>query len=107
MQGDEGGNLSAEIDDAQILHDERVHVAQGGGADQLGHPGHLSIGDEGIEGQMDLHAADMAVFDRFAQLVICEIFGALTGIEVPETEIDRIRAVVHGGAQRLHRAGRG
>ena len=55
---------------------------------------------------MHLCAAHMAVGDRLLKLVRGKIPRAHAGIKHAAAQIDRVRAVLHGGTQRFHRAGR-
>ena len=100
-----GGNLAAQLHQAQILHDERVHLAQRRRADQLRRLGHFPVGQERVERQVHLHAPDMTIFHRLAQLVGGEIFGALAGIKAACAQIYCVGSVLHCGAQRNHGAG--
>ena len=75
-------------------------------ADQLADSRYFPVGYQGIESQMDRHAANMAVFDGFGQGLGCEIFRALAGVEGAAAQIDRVGTVLHRRAQGLHRPGR-
>ena len=61
----------------------------------------LAVRDEGIERQVDPHAAHMAVAHRLRQLVQCEIARTCAGIEPLRAQIDRIGTVADGGVQRI------
>ena len=67
----------------------------------------LAVRDEGIERQVDPHAAHMAVAHRLRQLVQCEIARTCAGIEPLRAQIDRIGTVADGGVQRIKGPGGG
>ena len=97
-------NLLAQLHHTKILHDECVHPEHGRRPDDLCRARHLPVGDERVERQMHLHAAHMAVDNRLLQFVGGEILRAHAGVEHIISKINRVRSVLYGGAQRLHRA---
>ena len=62
---------------------------------------------EGVERDVDLTAADMAVSHRLHEFLICEIFRAAAGVERAHTHVYGVRSVLHGGDNALRRAGGG
>ena len=63
--------------------------------------------DAGVERDVDLTAADMAVSHRLHEFLICEIFRAAAGVERAHTHVYGVRSVLHGGDNALRRAGGG
>jgi hypothetical protein len=100
-----GRQLAHELRHAEILHDERVHAQQGRRAHDLGRARHLPVGDERVERQVYLDPADMAIDHGLLQLVRGKIMRAHARVEGVIAQINRIRTVLDGGAQRLHRSG--
>ena len=90
--------------EAQILQDQPVHADGVGQAGRLQRGVHLPVVDEGVERQVDLAAADMAVAHGLFQLFLVEVFGSAAGVEVAHAEIHGVRAVLHGGDDGLGRA---
>ena len=80
----------------QILHEDRVRSGvrrllreRGGGL-------HLAVTHEGVERDVDLAAADMAVAHRFCKRLPCEIIRAPARVEpVAKAHIHRVRPVLH------------
>ena len=104
VDGNLGSDLFAKLDDAQILDDEGVHARTGGLADQLRSSIHLPVGDQGVEGQMHLHAPDMAVFHRLVKGGDRKILRALARIKAAAAKIHGIGTVLYRGLQGFHRA---
>ena len=61
----------------------------------------------GVQRQIDAHLPGVAVRNSGAEFFLGEVFGVAPGVEIAVAEIHRIRAVLHGGAQRLKAAGGG
>ena len=102
-----GRQSAAEPYGAGILHDEGVDTGLGGLPHQFLHLRSFPIGRQRVDRQMHAHAANVAVAHRLAQLVQCEIFRTRAGVERAAAKVDRVRTVLHGGAQRIHRPCRG
>ena len=102
VDGNAGGNLTAQLHHAQVLHDKGVNIILRGIANQLRRLGHLPVGDQGIEGQVNLHAPDMAVFNGLHQRLGSEVFCALPRVECAAAQIHGVSAVLNGRAQSLH-----
>ena len=100
-------DLAAQLRHPQILHDIGIHSRFGGFADQLGHGFELPVGDQGVQRQVHGDTPHVAVFQRLAQGLQCEIFRALAGVKCADAEIDGIGAILNGCSQRLHRPGGG
>ena len=107
VDGNMGRNLAAQLHHAQILHDKRVNVILGGVADQLRRFLHLPVGNQGVQGQMNLHTPDVAVFYRIHQGLRGEVFCALTGVQTTNAQIYGVGAILHRRPQGFHGAGRG
>ena len=56
---------------------------------------------------MHLDAPDVAVGHGLLELLQGEVFGAPAGVEGAQAEVDRVGAILHGGAQCVHGAGGG
>ena len=102
-----GGHLPQEGHDAQVLDDEGVHPGADGGGDGPAHLLQLPVGNQGVEGQVDADAPDMAVAHGVRQLVKGKVLGALPGVEGAGAQIDRVGPVLYRGAQGVHGAGGG
>ena len=98
-------DLAAERHHAEILHDECVHAEHRSGADDVGGTRHFAVGDERVECQMHLDAAHVAVDNGLLQLVHGKVLRAHAGVERIISKINRVGAILNGGAERLHRAG--
>ena len=92
---------------AQVLNQHRVHTHLTGLDGQLCRGGELPVREQGIEGQINFCTPKMAVRNRRRRLFLGKIFGAAAGVEVPESQIDGVRPVLHGGGYRLRRPGGG
>ena len=102
VDGDMGRDLAAQLYHAQILDDKRVNIILGSMTDQLRRLLHLPVGDQGVQGQMDLHAPDMAVFHRVHQGLGGKVFRALTGVQIAHAQIHGIGAVLDRGTEGFH-----
>ena len=107
VEGHMGGDLAAQLHNAQVLDDEGIHTGGGRMADQITEFFGFPVGNQGIQGQMHLNTPDVAVLDRLRQGLGGEILGALAGIKGAAAQIDRICAILHRSAQGIHRARRG
>ena len=102
VDGNAGSDLPAQLHHAQVLNDKGVDIILCRVADQLRRLRHLPVGDEGIEGQVNLHAPDMAVFNGLHQRLGSKVFCALPRVECTAAEVDGGSAVLNGRAQSLH-----
>ena len=64
------------------------------------------IGDEDIQGHVDLDAPDMAVGHGLLELLHRKVFGVAPGVKFAVAQVHRVGAVLHSRPQRLHRPGR-
>ena len=97
----------AKAEHPEVLHDERIDTGAGCRSDGFCRSGHLTVGDEGIERQVDLNAADMAEAHRLGQLLDGKVPRTLPRIEARQPEIHRVRTVADGGSERIEGAGGG
>ena len=102
-----GRNLAAQLHHAPVLDDKGVHTRLGGGADQIAQLLHLPVGNQGVEGQVNLNPPDVAVLEGFTQGFQSEVLCALPGVEFPDAQIHGIGAVLHRRAKGFHRPRRG
>ena len=102
-----GCNLAAQPHHAQILDDESVHAAHRRMTNQTAELFSLPVGNQGIQGQVDGNAPDVAVFHGLHQGLGGEVLGTLTGIEGSTAKIYGVCAILNRGLQRFHGSGRG
>ena len=107
MDGQVGGCLAHHPGHARILHQHRVHTNVAGVGGHLGRAGQLPVGEQGIEGEVDLAPSQMAVRNRRRSFLIREVLRVAAGVEISVSKIDRVGAVLHRGGDRLHGAGGG
>ena len=84
VDGDVGGDLTAQLHHAQILNDKGVDVILGGVADGLRRFLHFPVGNQGVQGQMHLNAPNVAVFHRLHQGLGGKVLRALPGVEAAD-----------------------
>ena len=115
VEGHLGGGVDGQIGDdlaehpqhAQILNEHRV------GADGAGLGGHLRrlrqlpVGEQGVEGQVDLRPPQVAIRNRRRKLLLREIFRVAAGVKVPVPQIDGVGAVLNSRRHGLHGPGGG
>ena len=77
-----GCDLPAHGNNAQILNDEGIHTALGSVMDQRGNVPGLLVRNQGIQGQMDRNATNMAIFHRFLKGLRGEVLCPLPGIKL-------------------------
>ena len=96
--GDEGAER---IENAPVLHQDRVHAALRRGARLFRKRGKLAVGDERVERQIDLHAPQMAIRDRRAEFLVREVPRAAARVERAKAHIHGVCAALYGGNKRL------
>ena len=101
------GHLPGQKPQAPVLHQHRVHAPGACLAEGLRRLGQLPVGEEGVEGQVDLHPMPVAVVHGLGKGVIGKIPGAAAGVEAAQAHVHGIGPVLHGGQQGLRRPGRG
>ena len=107
VDGDVGGNLTAQPHYPQILHDKGIHTALGGVANQLDKLLGLLVRHQSIQSKVDCHIPDMAVLHRLGQCLGGEVFCALAGVIDTAAQINGIGTVLDGGPEGLHGPSRG
>lgn len=107
MDGQVGDRLAQHAHHAQVLDDHRVHADGAGVGGNFGGPGQLPVGEQGVQGQVDLAPPQVAIRNRRRSLLSREVFRVAAGVEISISKIDRVRSVLNGGGDRLHGAGRG
>ena len=106
VDADPGGDLTAQLGHPQILDDEGIDVVLCGMADQLRHLLHLPVCHQGVDGQVYLHATDMAVFDCLHKGLGGKVLCALAGVKVAAAQVNRIGSVLNRCPKGLHGARR-
>ena len=86
---------------APVLHQHRVHAHGAGLSQRCGRPGQLPVGQQGVQGQKDPHAPQMAIPHRRREFLVGKVFRAPPRVERTEAHIHRVRAVLHRGGQCL------
>ena len=79
---------------ADILHDRGVNPSRNHCAHVLLGVGHLVLEDEDVESDIALHTAPMQEFHQLGQIGLDEVIGPHAGVELLQSEVDRIRAVL-------------
>ena len=91
----------------EILHDQSVG-AERGDEPRLGDGRfRFTVVHERVERDIDPAAADAAVAHGLLKLFLGKVFRSAAGVEVAQTEIDRVGAVLYGGNDGFRRAGGG
>ena len=99
--------LPQQIEKPPVLHQHGIHTQTAGRPGGVQRQRQLPVCQQGVQGQKDPDAPDVAVSDGGGKFLIGEVFGAPAGVEVPPAQIHRAAAALHGGPQRLRRPGRG
>ena len=82
--------------ETQILHKDRVRPGVRRLLRERGGSVHLAVAHEGVERDVDLAAADVAVAHGLGKRLLCEIIGAPARVEpVAKAHIHRVRPVLH------------
>ena len=102
-----GRDLPAQPHHTQILHDKGIHITLGCLPNQLRRRGGFLIRHQGVHRQMHRNTPDMTIFYGFRQVLHGKVFGVLPRIELTAAQIDCVGAVLYGGSQCFHGAGRG
>ena len=107
MEGQVRQGLPQQVEKAPVLHQDGVHPQAAGHPGGLQGQGQLPVRQQGVQGQKDPDAPDMAVPDGGGKFLIGEVFGAPAGVEISPAQIHRAAAALDGGPQRLRRSGGG
>ena len=88
---------------AEILQNE--HVGAEGANVLYNKQGRVKflIGNEGVEGDMNLNAPCAAVFYSFFKLLRAEVFRVAARVKVPRSKVDRIGTAAHRAQHALKR----
>ena len=106
VDGNVGGDLTAQLHDAKVLNNECVHIAGSSVADHLRQGIDLLVGNQGIQRQVDIHTPDMAVLYCLLQGLGGKILCALTGIKGAAAQIYGVCSVLYGCPKGIHGASR-
>ena len=114
VDGHLGGGVDVHIGDglpeksghAQVLDQDGVDADLRGKGGGLRRQGQFSVGQEGVQGQVDLGPPLMAVGNGLAQLLLGEVLGVAPGVEGAVAQIDGIRPGLDRCGQRLGGTGR-
>ena len=98
--------LANQLDQAQILHNHRVHTAINTRLDQFLRITQLILKDENIKGQEPLHPIAMQKSHNFRQLIHPKIVCSGAGIKLLHPKKYRIRSIRHGGPHAVPITGR-
>ena len=96
-----GDHRAQRLVNAPVLHQYRVHAVFARPPRRLGERGQLAVGHQRVERQVDLHPPQMAITHRRQKFLIAEVSGAAARVEAAKAHIHGVRAVLHGGDQRL------
>ena len=107
VDGQTGSGLPEHPQDAQVLDEDGVHPNLGGLGGRPGGGGELPVGDQGVEGEVDLGPPDMAVRNRRGQFLQREVLGIAAGVEIPAAQVDGVGAGLDGGGDGFRRPGGG
>ena len=92
---------------AEVLDDQRVDTDGACGLYEVDRQREFLVGDQRVQGQVHFDAPYVAVFDCFCQLLVREVPGISSGIEVAGAQIDGVGTTFHSCPQSLHAPGRG
>ena len=101
VEGQVRQSFAQNFQQAPVLNDDGVHAEVAGCPGGFQRSGQFTVGQQGVQGQKDPHAADMTIGQSLRKLLVREVFGAPAGIKVTPAQIDGIRAVLYGGAERF------
>ncbi len=82
---------------ANVLHDRRVHAGGNDRAQIFFSVGQLVFKHERVERDVAFHAAPVQKFHQLRQVGLGEIVRAHPRVEFIQAEINRVRAIFHGG----------
>ena len=92
---------------AQVLHQDRIHAIVACAFGSLRKCGKLTVGEQRVEREIDPDAAQMAVRHRRAELRIGKVPRAAARVEGAKAHINGVRTVLHGGDERRKAPGGG
>ena len=100
-----GRDFARQARHAEILNQRRVRAGGGDFLNGLNQRGLLVLAHQRIQRDVHANAARMRIGNGVRERVSAEIVGALARVEAACAEIDRVRAALHGGDQRVASAG--
>ena len=93
--------MSYRLHETEVLHNERVRAHVGGELRGFHRAFKLPVVHKRVERDVYLTSPDMAVAHRLFKFFVGEVLRTAAGVEAAETEINRVRAVLHGGNDRF------
>ena len=105
VEGNIGRNFPGQPPHAPILNEDSVHAHVRGFLQSLGGGGQLPVRHQGVQGQIDLHAPQVAIGHGGTEFLIGEVPGAAPGVEPAEAHIHRVGPILHGGYHGLPASG--
>ena len=105
VEGNIGRNFPGQPPDAPILDEDSVHPHVRGFLQSLGGGRQLPVRHQGVQGQIDLHAPQVAIGHGGTEFLIGEVPGAAPGVEPAEAHIHRVGPILHGGYHGLPASG--
>ena len=102
-----GGHLAHHPQYAHVLHQHRVGSQSAGLHGKVGGLRQLTVGEQGVQGQIDLGSPHMAIRNRRRKFLPGEILRVAAGIKISVSQIDGVRAVLYSRRHGLHGPGGG
>ena len=107
VEGQVRRHLAAHPRHAQVLHQQGVHAHLADLIHQLGGLGQLPVVEEGVEGEIDLDPAEVAVLDGLLEGGFVEVDCVAAVVEVAIAQVDGVSTALDGGADGLWGTGGG
>jgi len=107
VDGERGDEAMYELGGTEILDDDGVNTGGGDGFEIFDGFCEFIGEEEGVEGEETFNVVGVEVGDELREFCEGEIFGAETGVEMVEAEVDGIGTVGDGGAQGVPISGGG
>ena len=95
------GHQPCQLPQAPILHQHRVHAPGGCLSQDLRRLGQLPVGEQGVQGEIDLHSALVTVVHGPGKVLVRKISGAAAGVKAAQAHVYSVGPVLHGGQQGL------
>ena len=107
LEGQVRRHLAAHPRHAQILYQQGIYAHLADLIHQLGGLGQFSVVEEGIEGEIDLDPAEVAVLDGLLEGGFVEIHCIASGVKVAVSQVDGVSAALDSGTDGLWGTGGG
>ena len=107
VEGQVRRHLAAHPRHAQILYQQGIYAHLADLIHQLGGLGQFSVVEEGIEGEIDLDPAEVAVLDGLLEGGFVEIHCIASGVKVAVSQVDGVSAALDSGTDGLWGTGGG